>query len=256
MAFGVRLHCWGEWACFTRPEMKVERVSYDAITPSAARGILEAIYWKPEIRWVVDRITVLNPVRFSSIRRNEVSEKISEGKARRIMNAGAGDLSLQITEARQQRAALLLRDVGYVIEAHFDIQGGPENAAKHLDQFNRRARRGACFTRPYLGCREFAAHFALLEEEDDIPDVDASLKGERDLGWMLHDIDFGKDKEARFFRARCAMASSPCRCSREPQRDSAKTGRTLRPYGGRGSAGDCPSWLLATEDQLLHRAQS
>lgn len=148
MAFGVRLHCWGEWACFTRPEMKVERVSYDAITPSAARGILEAIYWKPEIRWVVDRITVLNPVRFSSIRRNEVSEKISEGTARRIMNAGTGDLSLQITEARQQRAALLLRDVGYVIEAHFDIQGGPENAAKHLDQFNRRARRGAASLDP------------------------------------------------------------------------------------------------------------
>ncbi|MGD0446141.1 MAG: type I-C CRISPR-associated protein Cas5c [Edaphobacter sp.] len=201
MAFGVRLHCWGEWACFTRPEMKVERVSYDAITPSAARGVLEAIYWKPEIHWIIDRITVLNPIRFSSVRRNEVSEKIREGTARRIMNAGTGDLYLQITEARQQRAALLLRDVGYVIEAHFDIQGGPGNAAKHLDQFNRRARRGACFTRPYLGCREFAAHFALLEEGDEIPEVDASLKGERDLGWMLHDIDFGKDKEARFFRA-------------------------------------------------------
>src|SRR3974390_1122768 len=104
MGFGVRLHCWGEWACFTRPEMKVERVSYDVITPSAARGILEAIYWKPEIRWVIDRITVLNPIRFSSVRRNEVSERISEATAAKVMKRGAGDLSLDITEFRQQRA--------------------------------------------------------------------------------------------------------------------------------------------------------
>jgi CRISPR-associated protein Cas5d len=201
MAFGVRLHCWGEWACFTRPEMKVERVSYDVITPSAARGILEAIYWKPEIRWVIDRITVLNPIRFSSVRRNEVSEKISEATAAKVMKEGSGDLSLQITEFRQQRAALLLRDVDYIIEAHFTIQSGPENAAKHLDQFNRRARTGACFTRPYLGCREFAAHFALLEDTQGAPSVDSSLSGERDLGWMLHDINFGGNKEARFFRA-------------------------------------------------------
>lgn len=201
MAFGVRLHCWGDWACFTRPEMKVERVSYDAMTPSAARGILEAIYWKPEIRWVVDGITVLKPIRFSSVRRNEVSDKISQGTAKKVMNAGKGELCLQITEARQQRATLLLREVGYVIDAHFHIQSGPQNVAKHLDQFKRRARRGACFTRPYLGCREFAAHFALLEEGEDVPEVDASLKGERDLGWMLHDIDFGMNREARFFRA-------------------------------------------------------
>lgn len=202
MAFGVRLHCWGEWACFTRPEMKVERVSYDVMTPSAARGVLEAIYWKPEIRWVIDRITVLNPIHFTSIRRNEVSEKISAGTARKVMRAGSGDLGLQIMDCRQQRASLLLREVAYVIEGHFDIRSGPENAAKHLDQFNRRARRGACFTRPYLGCREFAAHFALLEEEDEAPAVDSSLKGERDLGWMLRDIDFGHGKEARFFHAR------------------------------------------------------
>jgi CRISPR-associated protein Cas5d len=198
--FGIRLHCWGEWACFTRPEMKAERVSYDVMTPSAARGILEAIYWKPEIRWVVDRITVLNPIRFTSVRRNEVSETISAATASKVMQAGRGKLHLQITDCRRQRATLLLRDVGYVIEAHFDILSGPENAAKHLDQFNRRARRGACFTRPYLGCREFAAHFALLEDESDMPQADASLKGERDLGQMLHDIDYGNDKEARFYR--------------------------------------------------------
>jgi len=181
--------------------MKAERVSYDAMTPSAARGVLEAIYWKPEIRWVVDRITVLKPIRFTSIRRNELSEKISEASVAKVMKAGRGELGLSITDARQQRAALLLRDVGYIIEAHFEIQSGPENAAKHLDQFNRRARRGACFTRPYLGCREFAADFVLLEADALEPERDASLDGERDLGWMLHDIDFGRNKEARFFRA-------------------------------------------------------
>lgn len=203
MAYGVRLHCWGEWALFTRPEMKVERVSYDVMTPSAARGVLEAIYWKPEIRWVVDRITVHKPVRFTSIRRNEVKDKISAATASRVMNGGTGRLSMEAAdgENRQQRASLVLRDVSYVIEAHFEIVSGPENAAKHLDQFNRRARRGACFTRPYLGCREFAADFALIEEGEQQPAVDSSLLGERDLGWMLHDIDFGANKEARFFRA-------------------------------------------------------
>lgn len=201
MSYGIRLHAWGEWACFTRPEMKVERVSYDVMTPSAARGILEAIYWKPEIRWVIDRITVLNPIRFASIRRNEVSEKIALGTAAAVMKSGAGDLGIEITDFRQQRASLLLRRVAYLIDAHFEIASGPENAAKHLDQFKRRARRGACFTRPYLGCREFAADFALIEDDNTMPLPDESLLGERDLGWMLHDIDFGGAKDARFFRA-------------------------------------------------------
>lgn len=203
MTRGIRIECWGEWACFTRPEMKVERVSYDVMTPSAARGVLEAIYWKPEIRWVIDRVTVLRPIRFSSVRRNEVKEKINAASATRVMKSGHGDLSMAAADGdmRQQRAALLLRDVSYVIEAHFDIIAGPENAAKHLDQFQRRARQGACFTRPYLGCREFAAHFRLLEPEDATPEVDSSLRGERELGWMLHDIDFGNGRQARFFRA-------------------------------------------------------
>lgn len=203
MAFGVRLECWGEWACFTRPEMKVERVSYDVITPSAARGVLEAVYWKPEIRWVVDRITVLRPIRFTSVRRNELAGKIPEGTARKVMKASAGVLQQVITEDRQQRAALLLRDVRYIIEAHFDILSGPENVAKHLDQFQRRARRGECFTRPYLGCREFAAHFRLLEHDDHAPRPHDALLGERDLGWMLHDLDFSdaKNRQAKFFRA-------------------------------------------------------
>lgn len=205
MSYGIRLHAWGEWACFTRPEMKVERVSYDVMTPSAARGILEAIYWKPEIRWVIDCITVLNPIRFSSVRRNEVSKKIAYDTAASVMKSGVGNLGIDSTDTenkvRVQRASLLLQKVAYLIDAHFEIVSGPENAAKHLDQFKRRARRGACFTRPYLGCREFAADFALLEDEDPIPGPDESLLGERDLGWMLHDIDFSGAKDARFFRA-------------------------------------------------------
>ncbi len=204
MAFGIKLHCWGEWACFTRPEMKVERVSYDAMTPSAARGVVEAIYWKPEIRWHIDRIVVLKPIRFTSVRRNEVKDKIGAGAAK-AMKDGVGNLAFYVDDGdnRQQRATLMLRDVGYIIEAHIEILSGPDNIAKHLDQFNRRARKGSCFTRPYFGCREFAADFELLETESTIPAVDASLAGERDLGWMLHDIDFSnaKDKQAKFFHA-------------------------------------------------------
>jgi len=201
--FGVRIECWGEWACFTRPEMKAERVSYDVMTPSAARGILEAIYWKPEIRWIIDRIHVLHPIRFTTVRRNEVREKANQRTAASVMKSGTGDLGIVVTEGdmRQQRAALLLRDVRYVVEAHFAIVRGPENAAKHMDQFQRRAKRGGCYTRPYLGCREFAAHFRLLQPGDIVPAADTSLQGERDLGWILHDIDFAHGRQPRFFRA-------------------------------------------------------
>jgi CRISPR-associated protein Cas5d len=183
--------------------MKVERVSYDAMTPSAARGVVEAIYWKPEIRWHIDRITVLKPIKFTSVRRNEVKDKIGAGTVAKAMTDGAGNLAFYVDEGdnRQQRATLMLREVGYIIEAHIEIFSGPDNIAKHLDQFNRRARKGSCYTRPYLGCREFAADFALLEAENAMPAVDASLLGERDLSYMLHDIHFGNDKQARFFRA-------------------------------------------------------
>jgi CRISPR-associated protein Cas5d len=186
--------------------MKVERVSYDAMTPSASRGVVEAIYWKPEIRWHIDRITVLKPIKFTSVRRNEVKDKIGAGSVAKAMKDGVGNLAFYVDDPhtpdnRQQRATLMLREVGYIIEAHIEILSGPDNIAKHLDQFNRRARKGSCYTRPYLGCREFAADFALLEAESAIPAVDPSLAGERDLGYMLHDIDFGNDKQARFFRA-------------------------------------------------------
>ena len=197
----IRLYVWGDFACFTRPEMKVERVSYDVMTPSAARGIVEAVYWKPQIRWRITRIHVLRPIRFTSLRRNEVAGKASAASIARAMKGGGGRLALDIEEERQQRAATILRDVGYVIEARFDVVSGEENIAKHLAQFNRRARGGRCFHHPYLGCREFAADFALIEEGQPAPSVDPTLAGERDLGYMLHDVDFDDDMTPRFFRA-------------------------------------------------------
>src|SRR4051812_36773094 len=163
--YGILLQVWGDFACFTRPEMKVERVSYDVITPSAARGGVEAIYWKPEIRWVIDRLHVLRPIRFTSQRRNEVGAKVPAGAAARAMRDGRGDLGLYVEDEGQQRAALMLRDVAYRMEGHFDVVGGEPNEANHLDQFNRRARAGQCFTRPYLGTRECAADFALVESD-------------------------------------------------------------------------------------------
>ncbi|WGL18113.1 type I-C CRISPR-associated protein Cas5c [Microbulbifer bruguierae] len=205
MAYGTRLMVWGERACFTRPEMKVERVSYDVITPSAARGILEAIHWKPAIRWVIDRIQVLKPIRFESIRRNEVGSKISARNVSSAMNAGttAGLVNyVDDPKERQQRAATVLRDVAYVIEAHFEITekaGADDSEGKHLDIFNRRARKGQYFHAPCMGVREFPANFRLFEEGEPEPDV--SLVGERDLGWMLHDFDFKNGCEPRFFRA-------------------------------------------------------
>ncbi len=199
MSYGIKLKVWGEYACFTRPEMKVERVSYDVMTPSAARGILEAIYWKPSIIWVIDRIHVLKPVSFTTIRRNELSGKISTRTAKTARKENDKRFETFIEDERQQRASMVLKNVAYVIEAHFDVKPDTDdgNPAKHLDMFKRRARKGQCFHRPYLGCREFPAHFTLLEEIFPASD----LQGEKDLGWMLHDIDFGNNMEARFFRA-------------------------------------------------------
>jgi CRISPR-associated protein Cas5d len=205
MARGITLHVWGELACFTRPEMKVERVSYDVMTPSAARGVIEAIYWKPEITWVIDAIHVLNPIRFTSLRRNEVGTKVPATAAASAMKRGSGNLGLYIEEQRQQRASLMLRDVAYVIEAHFTIRSGEDNPGKHLDQFNRRARAGQCYTRPYLGTRECAADFAPIEPSEPFPPTNLPEdQKNKDLGWMLHDIDFTRDNQPRFFHAQLA----------------------------------------------------
>jgi CRISPR-associated protein Cas5d len=194
--FGIAIRVWGEYALFSRPEMKVERVSYDVPTPSAARGIIEAIYWKPEIRWHIDKIHVLNPIRTMNLRRNEVGSKIPANSVSKAMKDGHGQLGLTIEEDRQQRAAIMLCDVNYVIEAHFDILSGENNPGKHLEQFNRRAREGKCHHRPYLGCRECDCHFELIEDE-----IPKSSLGDRDLGFMLHDINFQNGMTAQFFRA-------------------------------------------------------
>jgi len=207
MGFGVRLHVWGPRACFTRPEMKVERVSYDVITPSAARGILEAIHWKPALLWVVDRIHVLRPIRFQSFRRNEVSAKASGASAASAMRVGSTHgIGLVVEEVRQQRASTLLVDVAYVVEAHFELTAkatAADTAAKHVAMFNRRAAAGQCFHRPCLGTREFAADFELVPEGAELPDSTLPPdQRNQDLGWMLHDIDHAAGVSSRFFRAR------------------------------------------------------
>ena len=204
MAFGVRLLVSGDHACFTRPEMKVERVSYDVMTPSAARGVLEAIHWKPAIQWVIDAIHVLKPIKFQSIRRNEVGGKVPAGAVKSAMKRGDLEgLQLVADADRQQRAALVLVNVAYVIEAHFTMteKAGPEdNEGKHLDMFNRRADSGQCFHQPCLGTREFAARFELLKPETPTP---AAIPETRELGFMLWDIDHQADgKPSLFFRAR------------------------------------------------------
>jgi CRISPR-associated protein Cas5d len=203
LPYGIRLKISGDYACFTRPEMKVERVSYDVPTPSAARGILEAIHWKPAIRWIVDAIHVLEPIRFQSIRRNEVGGKAPAGKIRSAMKRGdIGDLQLLVDEDRQQRASTVLVRPAYVIEAHFELTdkaGAEDNEGKHLDTFNRRASRGQCFHQPCLGTREFAAHFELLPADAPLP---KAIGETRDLGFMLYDIDHqASDRPALFFRA-------------------------------------------------------
>jgi CRISPR-associated protein Cas5d len=204
MSFGIKLHVWGDYACFTRAELKVERVSYDVMSPSAARGILEAIHWKPAILWVVDAIHVLRPIRFTSIRRNEVGAKIPAGSVKSAMNRGdTNGLGLAVDEDRQQRAATVLVKPAYVIEAHFELTdkaGDGDTAAKHIAMFNRRVAAGQCFHRPYLGTREFAAHFALVE--DDLPPCELPEdQRSRNLGYMLHDIDHANDHTPYFFRA-------------------------------------------------------
>ncbi|MBC8333144.1 MAG: type I-C CRISPR-associated protein Cas5, partial [Anaerolineae bacterium] len=160
MGYGITIRVQGDYALFTRPEMKVERVSYDIITPSAARGIIEAIYWKPAIYWKIDKIHVLNEIEFTNIRRNEVSEKISTNIAKQVMNGSNKPFYLAATENRQQRAALVLKNVDYVIEAHFDLTdeaGDEDTVEKHYNIALRRLRKGQHFHAPYLGTREFGA---------------------------------------------------------------------------------------------------
>jgi CRISPR-associated protein Cas5d len=182
--------------------MKVERVSYDVMTPSSARSVFEAILWKPAIRWEVKRIEVLKPIRWISVRRNEVASKASVRNAQTAMGSGKGNLALYVEEDRQQRAGLLLRDVAYRIHAELVPVGDDarNNPAKYREMFQRRAEKGQCVNQPYLGCREFAARFRLVDQpEDGAPAIDET----RDLGWMLFDMDFTAvgDPKPQFFRA-------------------------------------------------------
>ena len=198
----VKLEVWGDYALFSRPEMKVERVSYDVITPSAARGILEAIYWHPGMVYRIDRIHVCAPIRFFNLRRNEVKSTISASTARSVMNRGSGELYLATSQDIQQRASMLLRDVHYVIEAHFDMtdKASPaDNPGKFQDILTRRIRKGQFFHEPYFGCREFPVKFALCEN---IPECPEELRGRRDLGFMLYDMDYSDKNSIRpmFFR--------------------------------------------------------
>lgn len=202
----IHLHVWGPRALFARPEMKVERVSYDVITPPAARGILEAIHWKPQMAWRVTRLTVLNPIRFESIRRNEVGSKVAANKIGSAMRDGSTEgLALYVDEDRQQRAATLLKNVAYIIEARVELtakgRADPsESVLKHMEMARRRATKGQFYHHPYLGTREFPCNFALLDGERPAPDK--SLLGERDLGWMALEVDYAPGMQATFFRAR------------------------------------------------------
>lgn len=203
MGYGIQIRVRGDYALFTRPEMKVERVSYDVMTPSAARGIIEAVYWKPAIRWVIDSIQVLNEIEFTNIRRNEVSDKISTREAERRMNGANEPFFMDATDKRQQRASMVLKNVDYVVTAHFELtdQAGPDDTVeKHYNVALRRLRKGQYYHSPYLGTREFPAQVELIENGD-VPD--SRLTGTRDLGWMLFDLNFDdpKDIEPQFFKA-------------------------------------------------------
>ncbi len=196
----IKMEVWGDYACFTRPEMKVERVSYDVPTPSAARGMVESVYFHNGLRWIIDRIYVCKPIRFTNILRNEVASKIS---ARNVLTEANGKKRSYIDRNAdiQQRATTMLRDVHYVIEAHFEMtdQANPsDNPGKFQDIVKRRLRSGQAYMQPYLGCRECTAHFRLWEGGD-IPTIDET----RDLGYMIFDMDYSdlENIQPMFFRA-------------------------------------------------------
>lgn len=213
------LEVWGDWACFTRPELKVERVSYDVITPSAARAIFEAIFWKPAIRWQITKIEVINPIKWTTIRRNEVGAVASTQSMKSIF--------IDDGKTRQQKNSLLLQDVRYRIYAKLvfrparerkgEVVKEGENPMKYYQMFERRASQGQCFTQPYLGCREFAANWELIEN---VEGRQAPIAEDRDFGIMLYDMDFDKNPQkpdAMFYRAKMeqGVIVVPCKDSEE-----------------------------------------
>lgn len=197
----VKMEVWGDFACFSRIELKIERVSYDVPTPSAARGIIESIYYHPGLKWHIDKIYVMNPIRFTSIRRNEVKNKISASKIMKEAN-GKGASYIDRKKDIEQRATMMLRNVHYVIEAHFEMTdqaNESDNPGKFQDIITRRLRKGQGRYQPYLGTRECTAHFGLWEGGE-IPTISET----RDLGYMLYDLDFSdpNDIQPMFFRAK------------------------------------------------------
>ena len=204
MSIGVRVKVWGDYALFSRPEMKVERCSYDIMTPSAARGIMEAIYWHPGMCWKIDRIHIMKPIQFTSIRRNEVKSKVSANNVLSVYNGAKKELFISSKEEIVQRASLLLKDVEYIIDAHFEMTdkaNDSDNPGKFKDIIMRRLKRGECYHTPYFGCREFPVNFCLCEEEE----VHSAYEvvEEKDLGFMLYDMDYSEPENIQpmFFRA-------------------------------------------------------
>lgn len=193
----------GDFACFTRPEMKVERVSYDVMTPSAARAIFEAIFWKPAIQWQITRLDVLNPIRWISVRRNEVGRIFNTPTVKQLKGESCESMGFAVEDERQQRAGLFLRDVKYRIHADlvFDQSKDPESSyGKYTAMFERRAEKGQCFNQPYLGCREFSCAFRLISALENEP---VPIEETRALGWMLYDMDYTNRESPmpRFFSA-------------------------------------------------------
>lgn len=200
----IMMEVWGDYAAFNRPEMKVERVSYDVMTPSAARGMIEAVFWHPGLKWVIDKIYVCNPIKMTNVRRNEVKVKLNSRVARSVMQGSNKELFINTKEEIQQRAALVLQDVHYIISAHFEMteKASPsDNPGKFQDIIKRRLQKGQCYHTPYFGVREFPAKFKWHDEKDEIV---TAYQGEMDLGYMLYDLDYhGKSGiEPMFFHAR------------------------------------------------------
>lgn len=227
------IEVWGDFALFTRPEMKVERVSYPVITPSACRAIFEAILWKPAIEWQIKRVEILSPIKWLSVRRNEVGTKLSTRNAQSMMNGkGKNDYAIIIDDNRQQRASLLLKDVRYRIYADFtmtDKAGKADNRVKFVQMFERRAKKGQCFYQPYLGCREFSAHFEYIElDKNNQPLFEGTennitpITENQDMGYMLYDLDFSTidDPQPMFFHAQMkdGVISIPDKNSHEVKR--------------------------------------
>ena len=204
------IEVWGDYACFSMPPLKTERMSYDMMTPSAARGLVEAVYWHPGMRYAIDKIYLLSPIRFANIRRNEVKSTLLASNVLSAVKGGTPPV-LYTSQDIQQRAAMVLQDVHYVIECHFDLtdKAAPgDNAGKFQDILRRRLEKGQCYHTPYLGCREFPARFRKWPGGD-IP----ALPITRDLGWMLYDMDYSdpEDIRAQFFRAQLVQGVMDCR---------------------------------------------